>query len=171
MDSFIKPKREEMDIYKKKSIIVHMIETLSFANEGEEVVIHTIEGDEIIKAGSDFFVMIGPSNDVYPFKRQMFEERYEIIEKSDAEALYLKEVADKNGWNPVYIKGCRAKKDYYIYAKQIDHEFSVYVKSCENWITGKMGDYYVVAVDNPDNEYIIDKDIMGKTYNKEHNIC
>lgn len=158
----------QMDIYVKKRIPVFAIESTDIGKPGEKIIIHTLEGDEEIISCKDFIILIGPRKDVYPIPRELFESRYDVSDSPVSETAY--ETAIKFNWPVEKIKTCEIKKDIYIYAKQMNEEFSVFVKHIGAAIQGKKGDYMAVSKDDRENIYIIDNEIMSLTYERKENV-
>jgi phosphoglycolate phosphatase len=153
----------QLQRYRKRDLVRYMIPSLDIAPAGDAISLSTLEGEVIITAGEDTLVMIGPCQDVYPISRQLFQRQYAI---STEETAAVAELAERNGWNLKKISSCRLKILSDIYATAVGRDFSVYVREHNATIYGKAGDYYAVSAQNPENPYIIQGDILEKTYEK-----
>lgn len=153
----------QLQRYRKRDLVRYMIPSLDIAPAGACVSLSTLEGEVTITTGEDTLVMIGPCQDVYPISRQLFQRQYAISpETTDAVA----ELAERYGWPGEKFSSCRLKAFSYIYATAVDRDFSVYVKEHRATIYGKAGDYYAVSAQQPENPYIIQAQVMEKTYEK-----
>lgn len=152
----------DMKLFKKKKIVVHMIESCCVANKGDIIILETIEGKVNLKADEEMFIMIGPREDVYPIPKVLFESKYICVEPIINDNLL--EVIRRNKWVLNKVKTCRLKRESLIYAKQMDSDFAVYVKHCDSVIYGKKGDYYAVTYEDTENAYIISNSLMQETY-------
>lgn len=148
----------ELPCYRKKDLLRHMIPSLDLAKAGETITLPTLEGDVAITAGEDTYVMIGPCRDVYPITRQRFSRQYQIL-PGPAEL-------EMPGMDPKKLRPCRLKILSCIYAKAVDRDFQVFVREHNAVITGRPGDFYAVSADQPDQPYIIQAEVMAKTYEK-----
>lgn len=155
---------DELHLYKKKKRNVHYVKSLNVKEEGELIVIHTLEGDVTIPAGEEMYIMIGAHDDIYPIPRGLFESKYRIIK--DRNLSEIETVAKKNGIDIEKIEGCCLAKESYVYARKMEKDFSVYTKHCDSELRGNAGDYYTVTYEEPENVYIIRGDIMDTTYEK-----
>lgn len=151
---------KELNLYRKKNIDINFIESLDIADEGEDIIIPTLEGKVTIAASTEQYIMIGPCNDIYPIPRKLFDERYDVIEGSFSGEIWEPFLA-KNTKN---IKRCHLKKEVFVYAIEVPFDFKVYVKHCNSIIYGNSGDFYAVSYEDTGNAYIIRKSVMVKTY-------
>lgn len=153
----------QLQRYRKRDLVRYMIPSLEIAPAGTALSLSTLEGGVTITAGEETLVMVGPCQDVYPVTRELFSQQYSTVPESvDA----VKALADENGWELAKVSACRLKTLSYIYATAVDRDFSVYVKEHHATIYGNAGDYYAVSAQRPENPYIIQAEIMAKTYEK-----
>ena len=150
--------------YKKKKIMVHVIESEKVPNVSGKIVLHTLEGDVEINSNENNYIIIGPKNDIYPIQKWLFDSKYTYVETVVDE--YIINIAKEYAWNVESIKTCVLCNDSYVYAKKMNNDFSVFVKHCQQTIYGKTGDYYVVSEADMENAYIISAEIMDSTYDE-----
>ncbi len=161
-DGYIHFKIDELNLYRKNRVEVHYLESLDIAGEGTEIVIPTLEGDVKVNSSRERYIMIGPCNDIYPIRRELFEKRYDVL--PDEPVSIDAGVITGLGWNLDCVKKCRLKNDVFIYAREVPTAFKVHVKHSDSDIYGEAGDYYVVSCEDTENAYIIDREVMRKTY-------
>ena len=63
-----------------------------------------------------------------------------------------------------YAKTCIPKQGSYVCARQINKRTKVFVSWSDNYMLGVPGDYLAARKENPKDVYIINKDIMAKSY-------
>lgn len=153
---------EELNLYKKKKLIINYICSLDIALKDNEILIPTLEGNVKILASEEQYIMIGPLNDIYPIPKALFESRYQIVDSIIS--VDVKQCIENLGWNVEKIKSCQIKQDSFVYAKELASDIDVFVKHCDSFIHGKKGDYYAVSYEDTNNIYIINHDVMKKTY-------
>ena len=95
---------DELQLYKKKRQSIHYVKSLNVKSAGEELVIHTLEGDVTILADRDTYILIGAYDDIYPIPRELFERKY--CEIADKDLANVKAVAKRNGIDVKRIEGC-----------------------------------------------------------------
>lgn len=64
----------EVRFYKKKPVVVSAYQT------EEDIVIHTLEGNMLAKAGS--YIITGIKGEIYPCQKDIFEETYQEVSSS-----------------------------------------------------------------------------------------
>ena len=152
----------ELKKYKKKRALVHFIRSLDIKEEGETIILCTLEGNVEVKASKDIIVMIGQHEDIYPITREMFENKYQVLDKRENSE--LEDICRKHGIDVAKVQGCILMKDSFVYGRKMEEAFSVYIKHCNSLISGEAGDYYVVSAEDLEDIYIIDAEIMEETY-------
>ena len=63
-----------------------------------------------------------------------------------------------------YAKMCIPKQGSRVYAKKLTRRTKVFVPWSESYMLGVPGDYLAARKENPKDVYIINRDIMGKSY-------
>ncbi len=152
----------ELRKYRKKKITVHFIKSVDVKKEGEQILLHTLEGDVEIVSSKDIFIMIGKQDDIYPIPRELFESKYQIMDTR--ENLEIVDVCERNGIDSTKVRECKLIKDSFVYGKKVEEEFTVYTKHCDSFLYGEAGDYYVVSAEDIENVYVIKENIMEETY-------
>ncbi len=147
--------------YRKKNIPRHFIRSLDIAPAGTPILLHTLEGDMSITASDDQFVMIGPLMDVYPISREKCTRLYRPVAGLGSE---VAPVLERYGWQQVPVSRCILAQESIVYAKRIDCPFRVYLPTYGVDLQGSAGDYYALPAEDGAAPYIIQGDIMGKTY-------
>lgn len=146
--------------FRKKDLLRQFIPSVDVAPMGAQIILETLEGNVTITASEDTYIMIGPCGDVYPLTRERFCQQYQIVPGSLP-------VCNPWGVDPQKIRSCKLKVPSYIYAKAVDRDFCVFVREHNAVIHGKKGDFYAVSADLIDHPYIIQAEIMAKSYEPE----
>ena len=151
-----------MKLYQKKKVICYFVKSLNIKSQGEQITVHTLEGDVVVTADEDTYIMIGAYNDIYPIPKKTFESKYQAIQEP---SLPIDEVLlETHKIDRSKVETCRLMADSYVYARKMDKDFAVYTKHCDSTLYGKQGDYYAVSYEDTENVYIIRGDIMDETY-------
>lgn len=140
---------------------------------GSKVMLRTLEGDIDLTINPDRLLMIGVSGEAYPIQRSTFEENYRLTGKPYLFTEdYVPAARDYAGGKRVDLSGvtneCVGLGRSLVYAKQLSkrtHVFTIW--DDQKYIYGKPGDWIAVRKDNPDDVYIIARDIFADTYRKE----
>ena len=161
---------EAMMHYRKLPVPVGFAKTMDFAQAGTTLVVRTLEGDVTIEADPDIYIMIGVYGEVYPVKRDHFEETYEVLEEPyTLEVEYLPTVRNKKTEEVYlmmnYAKTCVSKVGGYILAKQLLKTTKVFTNwYYDDYMLGVPGDYLALRDDGENNAYIIKNRVMKRTY-------
>lgn len=155
---------EELDLYKKKTENVCYIKSVYIEKEGKIIRVPTLEGEVVIEASDDIYIMLGSCDDVYPIPKELFEKKYVLTGNNPDQKMI--DFIISLGWDPRFLRQCRLGQESYIYAKSVPYDFKVFVKHCSTIINGKKGDYYAVTYEDTENVYIVRADIMNTTYER-----
>ena len=163
----------DMKIYKKRSIVIGWVPSGEIAPAGTEIFIRMLEGDISVKSDPDTYLMVGLAGEVYPIKRESFNERYTVCEElPDTDYEYSPTVihGTDNTRKPLekYIKGCRARKDSEVMARRLDGYAKVYSDwKQDGYLYGEPGDYLVVRADDDTDFYIVRRAVFERAYATE----
>lgn len=159
-----------MTMYKKIPVIVGYVKTTDILPVNTPIMIRTIEGDINLLTQDDLYIMIGIKGDVHPIKKDKFEKSYRLTsEPITINAQYIpsvKNLLNGKSHNLLhYANSCITTGETFIYAKPIEIVTKVFTAWDPNkYMYGKIGDYLVVRSDDPNDVYIIDKEIFSITY-------
>lgn len=157
-------KLEELDLFKKRKILMHFVKSKDMGTEGEIVVISTLEGDVAVTINDNAVIMIGDYKDAYPITEEIFKKRYELVtDEWDDRLLWF---LQKYNVNQSDIHSCLLKEDVLVYAKKMTNDFKVFNRNNNCYLFGNKGDYYVVTGEDLSNVYIIQGMIMENTYER-----
>lgn len=164
----------EMKEYEKAKVSWAFVKTTDIAPEGTQLSIRTLENDTgvLVETGEDIYVMIGCMGEVYQIQREKFEASYEVTkEQLDIfdrmfEFIPAVEKAEDHTYLPIdeQAKICYPKKGPGILAKQLTARTRVFAKNGCDYFVGDPGDYMAVRKDDPQDIYIIRKEVFGRTY-------
>lgn len=163
----------DMKKYYKKPIVVGYVDPSEFLENGEEVVIRSLEGDFEVTVDGSFYVMIGIVGEVYFIEKEKFYRTYEVIdEKYEVETEYNPTIRTRKDGKSIDITGyagcCRAKGITPVLAKQIKTSMKIFpVWTDDTYMLGHAGDFVACKEDDIQDIYIIEKNIFAKTYEEE----
>lgn len=156
--------------YRKLPSIYGYVKTLDFMERGAECKIRTYQGDVVVKASEDIYVMIGLVGEVHPIERDKFEQKYHTMEEAFyKEYEYAPSVVDvakgKKYELLPYAKQCVQKEGACIYAKKLEIPVKVFSKwNYEKYMYGNAGDYICYPPDDKNDVYIVKQQIFEETY-------
>ena len=116
--------------------------------------------------------MIGCMGEVYQIQQDKFNASYEISEEpldifaQMFEFIPAVERMDDNAYLPIdeIAKICYPKKDAGIWEKQLERRTRVFGKTVNDYFVADSGDYLAVRKDDPQDVYVIRKEVFGRTY-------
>ena len=171
------PDLSKEPIYEKRRLPIGYVKATDMYPAGTYVSVRMLEGDIPFIIKEDTYFMIGIEGEVYKNDEAYFlshndhtDEPYKIkgeyaptvhlaINASDfpSEAGSVKCLQD-------YAKTCYPKASSRVHAKQLTRRTKVFVPWSESYMLGKPGDYLAARMENPRDIYIVDRDIMEKSY-------
>ncbi len=166
-------KIDGMDIYHKKKLHVGYVKAADVVPAGTRSVIRTLEGDVDLTVQEDTVIAIGIQGEIYPMTWDNFISKYQPEDRQyiypgdykptikDAEAGVSKDILP-------YAHSCVSLGTGRIYATELDKRLKIFTKwDPESYYLGKPGDYMAVSMDDASDVYIIERNIFGKTYERE----
>ena len=134
------------------------------------ICIRTLEGDIDMIAARDIYIMIGINNEVYPIKRQKFEQEYDITgEPFVSSAAYPPAVIERLTGKRVPLspvtRVCLPKADKQIRAIKLRRPTKVFTHwDKEKYFLGQAGDYIATPETDFRDVYVINQAIFAETY-------
>lgn len=170
-----KTEPDAMKKYVRRRIPLAYVKTDEIFPEGTPVTIRTLEGDVDLTVDGGLYVMLGHKGEVYTCRREDFERAYVPLRDSakEEEYLYRAEYAPviKNRMSgrditlTDYAHGCIAAGEISIYARPLEKGVKVFTLRDKNrYMTGRPGDYLAVRCDNPDDIFVVERDIFDVSY-------
>ena len=163
-------------VYQKKCLPIGYAKASDIYPVGTLVSVRTLEGDMPFMIKEDTYFMIGVEGEVYKNDEDYFlshnnptDEPY-IYKGEYAPTVHTAvqaiTVADEETNKSLkdYAKTCYPKSGSCVYAKELTRRTKVFVSWSENYMLGNPGDFLAARKENPKNVYIINKDIMAKSY-------
>lgn len=164
-------------VYKKKCLPIGYVKATDMYPEGTAVTVRMLEGDLPFVVKSDTYFIIGIEGEVYKNDEEYFlshntptDEPY-IFKGEYAPTVHTAVKAETFGDEEHtkkslmdYAKTCIPKQGSYVCARQINKRTKVFVSWSDNYMLGVPGDYLAARKENPKDVYIINKNIMAKSY-------
>lgn len=165
---------EQMKEYEKAKVSWAYVKTSDVVPKGVALSIRTLENDTgvEIEADDDLYIMIGCMGEVYQIQFEKFSASYEISEEpldifaQMFEFIPAVERLDDHSYLPIdeIAKICYPKKGAGIFAKQLDKRTRVFGKTVADYFVADPGDYLAVRKDDPQDIYVIRKEVFARTY-------
>ncbi|MDR3294794.1 MAG: DHH family phosphoesterase [Clostridiales Family XIII bacterium] len=157
--------------YNKKKIPTNYVMSADIFAEGTPILIRTLEGDAEAIASKDVYLMIGILGEVYPIQAGKFWVSYEAAEDSapGLDYSYAPTVRNKLTGDSAdllaFAKPCLPLTEVHIRAAVLTRNTKIFTAwNAEGYMSGKPGDFIAVRDDDPQDVYIVRKDIFEKTY-------
>ena len=161
-----------LPMYIKKKIPIWFVKISEALEIGTPITVRTLEGDVDMVVSEDIYIMIGIKGEVYPIKKEVFENRYHIIpEVYELVTEYTPTVKDRcSGRTEVLIdhaKCCIPKGESRVHVKELHKTVKIFTQwDEEKYMLGRPGDYMVVSSEDIHDIYVVEKNIFQKTYEK-----
>ncbi|MFT3982298.1 MAG: DHH family phosphoesterase [Lachnospiraceae bacterium] len=159
-----------MKRYQKKKLPLGFVKISEIMTEGTPITIRTLEGDIDISADRDFYLMIGVKGEVYPIKKEKFENSYKELEgKFELEAEYLPTVRHRITGQTESIldfaHSCISTGETQIYGRELDKITKIFtIEEEEKYMLGNPGDFIAARCGDLRDIFIVERDIFFKTY-------
>ncbi len=160
----------QFSLYRKTSGIYGYILTTDIFIPGTECKIRTLEGDVIVTANDDIYIVIGITGGAYPIEKSAFEKRYTVTgEAFEKDFEYFPTIIDLSKNKSVclkpFVKECISQGGSMVYAKPIEKFTKVYTKwDYEGCMKGNAGDFLCFPENDTDDIYVIKRKVFELTY-------
>ena len=161
------------ELYRKLPVTVGVADLNTVFSAGEKVRVRTLEGDIDLTVSPDKYLMIGVSEEIYPIKKETFEKNYRLTGgEYEFKNEYIPGVRASRDGKRISLGGitvkCEALGSSLVYAKRLKKRTNVFtIWDPQKYISGEEGDWIAVQKDNPEDVYIIAKNIFSQTYRPE----
>ncbi len=168
-----RPDRSLFTRYKKNQLALGYIDPMEFLEKNTRIMVRTLEGDTELVIDGTFYLMVGILGEVYTISISKFDTSYQ---KSDAPYDRQLEYTPRIYIEPdgraydLYdrIKTCIPVESSYIMAAELDKNVKLFTKWYEEkYMKGEKGDYIACREDDPQDFYIIRRDIFDITYSPD----
>lgn len=160
------------ELYEKIPYSYGVVKSTELFEIGETCRIRTYEGDVLITISEDIYIMIGYYGEVYPIKRNVFDQKYTLTEKHFVKEFeYAPSVlrfADNQVYDLMpYARECICMPGAKILAKKLDKAVKVFTKwDYEKYMYGEAGDYICFNANDEYDIYVIKEEVFKETYKK-----
>lgn len=162
----------DMKQYVKRNIPVGYVKADDVLPVGTPITVRTLEGDIELTVDEDLYIIIGIKGEVYPNRREKFEQSYRIVDQKyqhSTDLEYVPTVKNRLDGGTLtltdYAGVCIPAGNVKIYAKELETGVKVFTAwDKEKYMLGKPGDFLAVRCDDPHDIIIVEKDIFTQSY-------
>ncbi|MFP3042734.1 DHH family phosphoesterase [Treponema primitia] len=146
---------------------------LTANRKAAKITIRTLEGDIDITVAEDIYLMIGIQGEVYPIRRERFEQSYiRLNTKCETTLEYSPTVTDQRTGKKLplipFAENCLPREEKFVRARELRKDTKVFSSwDNEKYFLGRAGDFFVVTENDFNDCYVITKDIFRKSYTEE----
>ncbi len=172
-DSFT-PDIADMLLFRKKKIPVGYVRATDVFPAGTEIMIRMLEGDIEITVQEDVYIMIGVENEIYPIRRDVFLQNYETIDTpyqfgGEYSPTVRQTQTSESRQLVSYASACIAREQSFVCARELSVRTKLFTKwDKTKYMLGLPGDYLVAKKEDPNDFYIVKKEIFPKLYQQEN---
>lgn len=158
--------------YRKKPGVFGYIKTTDLFIEGTECKIRTLDGDVLIRAANDIYIMLGISGEAHPIQKEIFEGKYTPTEKPFKEKYeYCPTIINISEGVSCdllpYAKQCLSNTDSAVLARPLERYTKVFTKwNYEGYMVGEQGDMLCYTFGNEEDVYLTECSIFDRLYEK-----
>ncbi len=159
-----------MKEYEKLPVVQGYVIPSEFLELGTHILVRSMEGDLNLMVEEDTVVMIGIIGEVWPTKLSVFKKGYKKLKgKYNLKLEYTPTIRVISSSETIelepYAHMCVSTATSHIMAKPLKKEAKVFTKWHKNeYLKGDPGDYIAYKLGDPDDIYIIGKDIFAGSY-------
>ncbi len=160
------------EVYIKKAIECGYVKSADLCPIGTELRIRTFEGDVVVVADEDIYLMIGYLGEVYPISKEKFLEKYtpidEVFKKDFQYTPTVRNTREGKSYTLMsYALKCIRKTEAKIYAKSLVKPTKVFPKwNYDKYMQGMEGDFICCSYGDTKDIYIVNREIFYETYEK-----
>jgi phosphoglycolate phosphatase len=160
----------QMKRYKKLPIKQGYAIPSEFMPVGTPILVRSLEGDANLNVEADTVIMIGVRGEVYASNKEVFERNYQKVDDDYNMKLdYFPTIKNTKSGEIIQLRGvaktCMSEGGNTILAMPIENTTKVFTKwNGAEYLKGEPGDYLAAKETDPDDVYIINKDIFTQTY-------
>lgn len=143
-----------------------------FVPVGTPILVRSLEGDTNVNVTADTVIMIGIRGEIYASRLEVFEKNYERDDAPyDMKLEYTPTVKNLKTGETIDISekahSCISSGGNIIIAKPVERTTKVFTKwSPKEYLKGEPGDFLAAKESDPNDAYIINRDIFFETYKK-----
>lgn len=162
--------REQFKVYRKKAAVSGYVKLTDFFMAGTECRIRTLEGDVFVTCNPDTYVKIGRDGEVYPIKKERFDECYQPLgmafcEKFDYPPSIINISENKTYSLMTHAKQCMSSPGAKIFARPLEKYTKVFTRwNYETYMSGRPGDMLCYSTNDEKDVYVVRKESFGYIY-------
>lgn len=167
--------KDELDFslmkrYKKLPLKQGYVFPAEFLPVGTPILVRSLEGDTTLNVSEDTVIMIGVRGEVYASNKTVFHKHYDMLDDQYSMKLeYFPTIKNTKTGEVIPLrrvaKTCVSEGGNTILAMPIYTTTKVFTKwNGSEYLKGEPGDYLAAKENDPDDVYIINKDIFVQTY-------
>lgn len=169
---------ENMQPYTKRDVMVGYVPSTNLFPAGTRVCLRMLEGDTVITAEEDIYIIIGTQGEGYFMHRAVFERKYEPVDASGAGyspaimPAYEPTVSSMTSADKISLldraRLCRSRLDGIpVQARQLDSPAKVFpLWDKDNYLLAAPGDWLIMQGSDPRDLYVVKQEVFPLLYEK-----
>lgn len=155
--------------FEKLAIQIGYVPCSEITNTNSKLNIRMLEGDIVIKATPQTYLMIGINGEIYPIEQQKFYNSYTVMDEPLQQTfLYPPVVLNTETGERVSLlklaKTCLSKSSL-VKACQLKQPIKLFTQwDSDNYLTGEIGDWLINRSDDTYDFYLITQQLFNKLY-------
>lgn len=161
---------EKLRRYRKKPGFYGYVKSTDIAGAGTDIKIRTLEGDVMITARSDIYIMIGIQGEVYPLETRVFDSKYSPLDEPfTGEFEYPPSVVDVAAGKSCELlplaRKCCSGQGGVILARPLEKFTKVFTAwNYEAYMAGTAGDMLCYTDGDSRDVYVVKRGIFDEVY-------
>lgn len=156
--------------YQKRKVPIGYVESNKILTAGTPITIRTLEDDVDITVDEDTYIMIGLNGEVSFLEKELFNKIYSPTDKEfRIETDYQPTIKDRTNGESMelmqFARICVPIRETNIFARPIKKAVKIFTKqSDETYMSGCVGDYLAVGVEDMSDIYVIKQNTFDSLY-------
>ena len=161
-----------LQTYRKNSVTVGYVPSTKLFKAGVRLLVRMLEGEVTVTADDNLYLMIGVKGEIYFNRQDKFLANYYPLPEAyepPFELAYAPTVSSAADGEQISILDhalkCQSRDTVLVKARRLERPVKVFpLWSQDKYLLGEIGDWLLTQLDNPNDAYIVTKDVFNILY-------